>query len=102
MPRCHVSETNPVVVLSINALLQRLSSTTVVLVTGTAGPRATHIPLGPEVGLTGHDESYVVATELHNVPLSTLHNRRGRLSLGELRAWEEAVRIAHGLVEVDL
>lgn len=93
---------HPVVILTINALLQRLSATTAVLVTGTPGPRSTHIPLGPDAGLTRYDESYAVATELHNVPLATLRAQRGRLSLGELRALEDAVRIAHGLLDVDL
>jgi hypothetical protein len=32
---------HPVVVLTISALLQRLSSTTTVLITGTPGPRST-------------------------------------------------------------
>jgi mRNA interferase MazF len=93
---------HPVVVLTINALLQRLSATTAVLITGTPGPRSTHIPLGPAAGLTRYDASYAVATELHNVPLSALRTHRGRLSLAELRALEDAVRIAHGLLDVDL
>ena len=98
MPRV---ENHPVVILTINTLLQRLSATTVVLVTGTPGPRSTHIPLGPDAGLTRYDESYAVATELHNVPLAALRTQRGRLSLGELRALEDAVRIAHGLLDAD-
>ena len=93
---------HPVVILTINALLQRLSSTTAVLVTGTPGPRSIHIPLGPDAGLTRYDASYAVATELHNVPLAALRSQRGRLSPGELRALEAAVRIAHGLLDVDL
>lgn len=92
---------HPVVILTINRLLQLLSSTTAVLVTGTAGPRATHIPLGRDAGLSRYDESYAVATELHNVPLGALRRPRGRLSGAELRALEDAVRIAHGLVESD-
>jgi mRNA interferase MazF len=93
---------HPVVVLTITPLLQRLSSTTAVLVTGTAGPRSTHVPVGREAGLTRYDESYAVATELHNVPLADLFAHRGRLSAGELRTLEEAIRIAHGLVEAEL
>lgn len=92
---------HPVVVLTINTLLERLSATTAALVTGTIGPRTTHIPLGPDAGLTRYVESYAVATELHNVPLGALRRYRGRLSAGELRALEEAVRTAHGLIEVD-
>lgn len=93
---------HPVVILTINALLERLSATTAVLVTGTPGPRSTHIPLGSDAGLTRYDESYAVATELHNVPLEALRSQRGRLSLGELRALEDAVRIAHGLLDAGL
>ncbi len=93
---------HPVVVLTINPLLQRLSSTTAVLVTGTAGPRSTHVPLDRDAGLTRYGESYAVATELHNVPLADLVAHRGRLSAGELQALKEALRIAHGLVEAGL
>ena len=94
--------THPVVVLTINRLLQVLSSTTGVLVTGTPGPRSTHIPLGSDAGLTRYPESYADATELHNVPLAALRTQRGRLGTAELRALEDAVRIAHGLLETDL
>lgn len=93
---------HPVVVLTASPLLQRLSSTTGVLVTGTAGPRSTHIPLGADAGLTGHQESYAVATELHNVPLRALLRQRGRLSRTELLALEQAVRVAHGLTDTAL
>ena len=93
---------HPVVVLTINRLLQVLSSATGVLVTGTPGPRSTHIPLGSDAGLTRSPESYAVATELHNVPLAALRAQRGRLAPAELRALEDAVRIAHGLLETDL
>jgi len=89
------------VILTINRLLMRLSSTTAVLITGTPGPRSTHIPLGPDAGLTRHPESYAVATELHNVPLGALKVRRGRLDRSELRALEDAIRVAHGLLDVD-
>ncbi len=97
MPRVGM---HPVVVLTINVLLQRLSSTTAVLITGTAGPRSTHIPLGPEAGLTRYPESYAVATELHNVSLQALRRRRGRMERGELIALEDAIRVAHGLLDV--
>lgn len=88
---------HPVVILTINLLLQRLSSTTAVLITGTSGPRSTHIPLGSNAGLARYPESYAVATELHNVPLQALRMRRGRLDRNELRALEDAIRVAHGL-----
>lgn len=57
------------------------------------------IPLGREAGLTRYDESYDVATELHNVPLQALRGRRVRLAAAELRPLEQAIRIAHGLIE---
>ncbi len=98
MPRVGI---HPVVVLTIHAMLQRLSSTTAVLITGTAGPRSTHIPLDADAGLTRYAESYAVATELHNVPLQALRRRRGRLPRHELRALEDAVRVAHGLLDID-
>lgn len=90
---------HPVVILTVNPLLQRLSATTAVLITGTPGPRSTHVPLGVDAGLTRYEESYAVATELHNVPLAALRSQRGRLALAEMRALEDAVRVAHGLVE---
>jgi hypothetical protein len=52
------------------------------------------------VGLTRYPESYAVATELHNVPLVALRTFRGRLSAPEMRALEDAIRIAHGLIDV--
>ncbi len=97
----HVGD-HPIVILTVNRLLQVLSSTTGVLVTGTPGPRSTHIPLGADAGLTRYRESYAVATELHTVPLVALRRSRGRLAPAELRALEDAVRIAHGFTEVDL
>lgn len=98
LPRAGV---HAVVILTANRLLQVLSATTAVLVTGTSGSRSTHIPLSLDSGLTGHDESYAVATELHNVPLAALRGRRarGRLSRPELGALEEAIRVAHGLLD---
>jgi mRNA interferase MazF len=81
---------HPVVILTVNRLLQVLSSTTGVLVTGTPGPRSTHIPLGADADLTRHRESYAVATELHTVPLVALRRARGRLAPAELRALEDA------------
>lgn len=89
---------HPIVLLTIDVLLQRLSSTTGVLVTGTTGPRSTHVPFGADAGSTRYAESYAVTTELHNVPLAALRVRRGRLSRRELGALEDAIRIAHGLV----
>lgn len=93
---------HPVVILTIDPVLQRSSATTGVLITGTPGPRTTHIPLGLDAGLTRYDESYAVATELHNIPLIALTERRGLLHWRELAALGAAIRVAHGLIEDDL
>jgi mRNA interferase MazF len=83
---------HPVVVLTTNALVQRLSAVTVALITGSKGPSTTHIRLDRDVDLTGHDVSYVNATDLHSVAKPRLTRQRGRLDLGELERVEDAVR----------
>jgi mRNA interferase MazF len=102
---------HPVVVLTINVLIPRLSAVTVAVVTGTEGPAQTHIPVASESGLTGHDvsyvkatdlHSYVKATDLHSVDKSRLRHRRGRLHPRELARLEEAIRVYLGLCFVQL
>jgi mRNA interferase MazF len=88
---------HPVVVLTVNAVGQHLSALTVAVVTGTEGPASTHVRLDRDAGLTGHDVSYVNATDLHTLPKGKLRKQRGRLNQGELAAVEEAVRIYLGL-----
>ena len=88
---------HPVVILTINVLIPRLSAVTVAVVTGTEGPSQAHIPVDAESGLTGYDISYVNATDLHSIDKSRLRRRRGRLHLGELTRLEEAVRTYLGL-----
>jgi len=83
--------------MTINPMISRLSSVTVVLITGTTGPAPTHIALDAEVGLTRHDISYVNATDLHSVDRSRLEKRRGRLHPAELQRLETAIRIYLGL-----
>jgi mRNA interferase MazF len=89
--------THPFVVLTINPMISRLGAVTAALVTGTEGPPATHVPLGPEAGLTEYDESYANATDLHTIPKAKLHRRRGRLDLAEMRSVESAIRTYLGL-----
>jgi mRNA interferase MazF len=89
--------THPAVVLTVNALRERLAEVTVAIVTGTPGPRSIRIPIGAEAGATGYAESYIDATSLHTVPLSRFHSRRGLLAHGELTALENAVRLVLGL-----
>jgi mRNA interferase MazF len=88
---------HPVVILTINSLIERLSSVTVAVITGTPGPAPTHIELDREAGLTRYDVSYVNATDLHTVAQTRLRRRRGRLRPAELRQLEAAVRTYLGL-----
>jgi mRNA interferase MazF len=86
-----------VVVLTVNRIAEPLSAVTVALVTGTAGPSVTHLPIGPESGLTKYDESYVNCADLHTVAKPRLRRRLGLLAPVELRRVEEAVRLILGL-----
>lgn len=88
---------HPVVVLTTNVLISRLSAVTVALITGTEGPPSTHVRLDRDAGLTGYDVSYVNATDLHSIAKSRLRHRRGRLVLPELEKVEGAVRDYLGL-----
>jgi mRNA interferase MazF len=86
-----------VVVLAISTLIPRLSAVTVAIITGTEGPPSTHVPVDSDAGLTGHDISYINATDLHTLDKPRLHKRRGLLSPGEMARLEEAVRLYLGL-----
>jgi mRNA interferase MazF len=88
---------HPVVVLTINPLISRLSSVTVVVITGTAGPTVTHIPLGPEAGLTKYDVSFANVTDVHTIAQAKLTRRRGALHPAEMARLEEALRVTLGL-----
>jgi mRNA interferase MazF len=83
---------HPVVVLTTNALILRLSAVTVAVITGSEGPSTTHIRLDRDVGLAVHDISYVNATDLHSIAKPRLSRQRGRLNLSELSRVEDAVR----------
>ena len=85
------------VVLTVNRVARPLSAVTVALVTGTTGPRTTHIPIGPDSGLTKYDESYVNCADLHTVAKARLRRRLGLLAPGELRGVEDAMRVVLGL-----
>jgi len=88
---------HPAVILTINSMISRLNSVTVAVVTGTAGPTPTHVPLDAEAGLTGYDVSYANATDLHSVHRGRLRRRRGRLHLAEMQRLESAIRTYLGL-----
>lgn len=83
----------PCVVLTVNALIPRLGAVTVAEVTGTEGPRSTHIEVGPEVGLTGRERSYVNATAVHTVPKGKLRRQRGRLGPPAIGALDRALSL---------
>ncbi|WP_240528091.1 type II toxin-antitoxin system PemK/MazF family toxin [Streptomyces amritsarensis] len=88
---------HPVVVLTVNRIAEPLSAVTVAVVTGTSGPTSTHVPIGPECGVTKYDESYVNCTDLHTVDKSRLRRRLGLLDLSELQRVEDCVRVILGL-----
>jgi mRNA interferase MazF len=89
--------THPFVILTVNPMIARLGAVTAALVTGTVGPRFTHIPLGTEAGLTEYAESYAKVTDLHTIPKPRLHHRRGRLAAAEIASLEQAIRTYLGL-----
>ncbi|MBT2875946.1 type II toxin-antitoxin system PemK/MazF family toxin [Streptomyces cellulosae] len=89
---------HPVVVLTVNRLAEPLSALTVAMITGTSGPAATHVPVGPDCGVTKYDESYVNCTDLHTVDKPRLRRRLGLLTPSELRSVEDRLRVILGLV----
>lgn len=84
--------TRPAVVLTTNALIARLGAVTIAEITGTEGPRSTHIEVDAAAGLTGRPQSWVNVTGLHTVPKEKLRRRRGRLAQPELEHIAAAVR----------
>jgi len=88
---------HPAVAMTTNALRGRLSSVTVVLVTGTPGPAATHVELGPSAGLTKYRVSYANVTDLHTVPVARCRTFRGRLAPREMELLENALALVLGL-----
>jgi mRNA interferase MazF len=88
---------HPVLVLTMNRLAEPLSAVTVALITGTAGPATTHVPVGPESGLTKYAESYVNCTDLHAVSKPRLRRRLGLLAAIELTRVEDTLRLVLGL-----
>jgi mRNA interferase MazF len=88
---------HPVVVLTVNRIAEPLSAVTVAVVTGSAGPAATHVRIGPEAGVKKYDESYVNCTDLHTVDKPRLRRRLGRLAAAEIRSVESNLRRILGL-----
>lgn len=89
--------THPAVALTTNALRGRLSSVTVALITGTHGPRTTHVELGPSAGLTKYPISYANVTDLHTVPVTRCRTFRGRLAAREMEQLEDSLALVLGL-----
>jgi mRNA interferase MazF len=88
---------HPVVVLTVNRTAEPLAAVSVAVITGTAGPRTTHVSLGPESGLTKYAESFVNCTDLHTVAKPRLRRRIGLLAPAELERVEASVRLVLGL-----
>jgi len=65
---------------------------TAVPVTGTVGPRYTHIALGAEAGLTEYAGGYANVTDLHIIHKPTLRNRLGHVADAEMASLGWAVR----------
>src|SRR5260370_31155831 len=82
--------THPFVILTVNPMIARLGAVTAALVTGTAGPQYTHIPLGADAGLTEYAESHANATDLHTIPNPSVHPRRGRLAVADSAGLQQA------------
>ncbi len=89
--------THPAVVLSINPLNSRLGHVAVMPITGTSGPTETHIPLGPEAGVTKYDQSYADVTSLQPVARVCLLRQRGLLHRLELDRIARQLSIYLGL-----
>jgi mRNA interferase MazF len=92
-----VAGPHPVVILTVNRIAVPLSAVTVALVTGSAGPAATHALIGPEAGVSRYPESYVNCTDLHSVDKARLRRRLRRLAPVEMRRVEVAIRTTLGL-----
>ncbi len=88
---------HPAVVLSINLLNTRLGHVAVIPVTGTAGPKYTHVPLTADTGLTRYDESYADITALQPVARVRLLTRRGLLTSSELDGLTRQLTVYLGL-----
>ncbi len=64
--------------MSVNPVNVRLGHLAVLPITGTEGPRLTHVRLTPEAGLTRYDESYADVAGLQPIARGRLRRRRGR------------------------
>ncbi|WP_338896981.1 type II toxin-antitoxin system PemK/MazF family toxin [Streptomyces sp. TG1A-60] len=81
---------------SVNRIAEPLPAVTVAVITGTPGPASTHVPVGPDCGVTTYNESYVNCTDLRTVDKPRLWRRLGLLHPNEMRGVEECVRVILG------
>jgi mRNA interferase MazF len=88
---------HPVVVLTVNRIAAPLAAVTVAVITGSPGPRSTHVPVGAASRLAKYDESYVNCTDLHTVAKARLRRRLGLLSSAELTRVEENLGLILGV-----
>ncbi len=88
---------HPVVVLTVNRVAEPLAAVTIAVITGTAGPRTTHLSIGRDSGLTKYAESFVNCTDLHTVAKPRLRRKIGLLTPAELSRVEESIRLVLGL-----
>jgi mRNA interferase MazF len=86
-----------VVVLTVNRIAEPLAAVTIAVVTGTTGPAATHVPIGPDSGLTKYAESFINCTDLQTVAKPRLRRRLGLLAPAELKRVEDTIRLVLGL-----
>lgn len=88
---------HPAVALTVNALRGRISSVTVVLITGTQGPVATHVRLDETAGLTRYPASYANVLDVYTVPIVRCRRFRGRLAPSEMARVEQCLALVLGL-----
>lgn len=82
----------PVAIATRNAAIPVLSNVTVAIVTTTIRGIRTEVAVGPEHGLTR--TSVINCDNLYTLPKSALGRRRGSLGPAELRAFDDALRVA--------
>jgi mRNA interferase MazF len=88
---------HPAVILSANAVNARLGHVAAIPVTGTPGPRLSHLTLNADAGLTEYAESYADVTSLQPVSRARCRRRRGLLAPSELTQIETQLRTYLGL-----
>jgi mRNA interferase MazF len=81
---------HPVVILTVNRIAEPLSAVTVAVITGAPGPASTHVPVGPDCGVTKYDEPYVSCADLHTVDKPRLRRPLGLRLRPRCSEWKSA------------